>query len=328
MVRLPNRALGGSILACCYNPSIVRYEGRTFVFFRLAPERAKPCTYIGMIELDADLRPVGEPRRVQLPGVTDRIIAFEDPRAFVWREKIWLLHVQAAYSPTSGWSAATVLAELGPDGEVSSFNVPMIGRNRNYAVADAASAIDRNWSPLVVDDDLYIVYEIHPLMIFKYRPQLATWELACNIPWNTEYRTRISGGTPLVPWMNSEYIGLFHTYQPLADGASRHYSMAFYCVDVTNWRVSRMMNTPVLDAWNNFFLDTRPGFVQRLVRRQEHSLQSRVVFPSGIVDQGRHWAVSFGWNDCRSYVERYSKADIERAMSIVPWHSQEEPPPR
>lgn len=315
MIELSNAALGRRWL-CCYNPSLVEIRGKTFLFYRFTPDRSLIYTRIAFVELDSGFRSVCSPQQVQLPPVSDRIVSFEDPRAFVWRDNLWLMHVQAALDPELGWSACTVLARLGADGEVVSLDVPNVGRNHNLACADAPPAIDRNWTPAVVGDDLYLIYELNPLTVFRLS-QSGVWEQVCRQdPWISGWTTYLSGGTPLVPWKGSEYLAAFHTYNMKAR-SQRVYSMGFCSVNVSSWRVVRVSSAPVLTAASSRFWDTRPGVLRRLLRGPRSTGESLVVFPSGLLRQGERWAVSFGWNDCRSRIELYDDDAVERTLQPV-----------
>ena len=309
MIEINRRHLSGSWLKC-FNPSLVYYQGRYLLFYRYTPQPNSIYTSIAFVELALNFQPLGQQQQVQLPRMTDRVMTMDDPRAFVWRDELWLLHVQAAryrHRHQWHWSTAIVLARVELTGQVSQVYVPAYGRNINYAVADAPPAFEKNWTPLVIEDDLYIVYEINPLTILKFQPKQEILIPVCYQPWINPYPTYLSGGTPLISWLDSEYVGLFHTYTIRPD-QERLYSMGFYTLDVEQWCITRISQKPVLTAWEDDSKD---------LRRWEQFGQGKalVVFPGGIVDYGETWAVSFGWNDCRCYIQLFDKNQVASAIA-------------
>ena len=328
IIEISNSQLVSSQLGC-FNSSVVNYQGKRLLFYRYTPQLFTSLTQIAFVELDSNLQPISQHCPVKLEKVTDRIVTFDDPRAFVWRDELWIMHTQAACVPTGGFSAAIVLSQINLNGEVIQTHVPNYGRNINYAVADERPAYEKNWTPLVVNDELYLIYEINPLHVIRFRPEDQTWLPVSCSPWVSPYQTYLSGGTPLIPWSNSEYIGLFHTFIESSD-KGRFYSMGFYTVDIDQWRVTRISSQPTLVAWSNKYKDIRmyqasPRMILKdkiqafFPLRRKHRPLPLVVFPCGIVDCGEAWMVSLGWNDCRSYIEIYNKNTVVESLKILPY---------
>ncbi len=299
MIEIDNSQLAGPLLKC-FNPSLVYYQGRRLLYYRYTLQPSGIYTRIAFVELDSNFHPISQHRHVHLPRVTNRILTIDDPRAFVWREELWLMQIQAAryqHPHQWSWSTSVILTRVDLDGQGQVY-MPAYGRNLNYAVADAPPAFEKNWTPLVIEDELYIVYEINPFTVLKFQPEQPALVSVCHKFWTNPYPTYLSGGTPLIPWHNSEYIGLFHTYVKLPN-QQRLYSMGFYTVDVNQWCVTRI-SQPILTAWEDDRKD---------LRRWEELSQGKslVVFPGGIIDCSEAWAVSFGWNDCRCCIQLYEK---------------------
>jgi predicted GH43/DUF377 family glycosyl hydrolase len=318
MIEIPNWQLAG-YLRSCFNPALVNYQGRRLLFYRYTAWWLGTRTRIAMVELDADFRPASRHAPVSLPKVSDRVITFDDPRAIVWRDQLWLLHIQAAYyAPGWTWSSAIVLNQVSPAGEVLQTHVPAYGRNLNYAVTEAPPAFEKNWTPIVVDNELYVVYELNPLTVIQFHPASQTWVPVAQQPWTSPYTRYLSGGTPLIPWQGTEYIGLFHTYEKRPHSQSRIYSMGFYTVDVAHWRVTRVSAQPILTAWDDRCRDIRRGNYLRLLPNRRQDPPYSVVFPCGILDCDSAWAVAIGWNDCRTYIEIYDKTTVTASLLPVP----------
>ena len=294
-----------------FNSSLVRFKGDLLLFYRIQ-HRFKFTTGLGVVKLTEKLKPTGRRTKVQIPKISERIISFEDPRAFVWRNELYVMHNQSCFSDKA-WSTSIVLGRFN-SGSIEQLQVPTFGQNLNLAAIDGApAAYEKNWTPTVVGDDLFMVYQINPLVVIKYDDASKSWrqvetdQTLRPIP----YKTFISGSTPLIPWRDDEYIGQFHTYEK-TDDDKRLYSMGFYTVDVKRWRLTGISQRPTLTAWKNRWRDARlrEGFIK-------NSPSYLVVFPAGIVDLGKSLAVSYGWNDCRCYVNEYDKQTVSDALITI-----------
>lgn len=94
--------------------------------------------------------------------------------------------------------------------------------------------IEKNWVPFVVDGTLHFLYAINPLVVLRQSGPLgdtahfeilhkATREsfVRADFPW---------GGTPLLPWMGSMYVGFAHSRKP--------WRAVPMMLDVESWRVA------------------------------------------------------------------------------------------
>lgn len=311
-IEISNISITGDSSLICYNPSLVYYQNNLLLFYRFQSRR-EFFTGIGFIKLNSKFKPVSKHCVVQIPKVTEKIISFEDPRVFLWRDHLHMMHNQACFE--DAWSTSIVFNPIDLDSEVSQIQVPNYGKNFNQASIDGAKpAFEKNWTPVIVDNDFYIIYEINPLTVIRFDPEQKTCievEVSRKF-WSSPYQTYLSGGTCLIPWRGSEYIGLFHTY--VKDGEKRLYSMGFYTVDVNQWCVTNISSRPILTAWKSKWKDARRNIFKRIFAKNDFPYS--VVFPAGLIDCGDTWAVSYGWNDCRSYVDIYEKAEV--IESLVP----------
>jgi predicted GH43/DUF377 family glycosyl hydrolase len=301
-----------------FNPSLVRFESDLLLFYRYQHRfqfatnlGSVNTTNLGLVKLNSKLKPAARRTQVQIPKISERIISFEDPRAFVWRNDLYVMHNQSCFSDHT-WSTSIVLGRFN-SGSIEQLQVPAFGQNLNLAAINGApAAYEKNWTPTVVGDDLFMVYQINPLVVIKYDDASRSWlqietdQTSRPIP----YKTFISGSTPLIPWRDDEYIGLFHTYEKFGDN-KRLYSMGFYTVDINRWRLTGISHRPTLTAWKNRWRDTRlRGFIK-------DSPDYLVVFPAGIVDLGKSLAVSYGWNDCRCYISAHDKQDVSDSLITI-----------
>jgi hypothetical protein len=312
---ISNRRLHGAFHPA-FNPSFVEWEGRRCMIYREGP-RDQDHTRLFMTDLDESYQPVGRLVQLQLKPVSSRIVTYDDPRAFVWKGQLWVLHTQASPAPNfiRGYSACIVLSRVDREGQEIETWVPNFGRNINHSNAEAPFNMEKNWSPLVVGDELYLIYEISPLTVIQFNPDSALKIVQSNSHWPNPHRGYLSGSTPLLPWRGSEYIGLYHTFETF-NRKGRRYLAGFYTVDTDTWRVTGISSRHELQGWFNVFLDLRRGISNRLqvAVGLKWSDQHEVVFPLGLLDQGKNWAVSTGWNDCRSFVALFDKKSVEKNL--------------
>src|SRR5260370_3729745 len=107
---IPNSRLG-SFRRAAFNPAIVPFEEGYLLFYRQADSGKEPYTRIRMIALDKDYRPLSQAKDVAIPKISPHIRTFDDPRAFWWRESLWVLHTQASHSKGI-WATCIVLTQV------------------------------------------------------------------------------------------------------------------------------------------------------------------------------------------------------------------------
>lgn len=312
-IYVSNSSITRGFSSNCFNPSLVYYQGDLLFFYRYQFKR-ELCHNIGFVKLDSNFKPTSRHQTLKIPKVTEKIKSCNDPRAFVWKDKLYLSCQQDSFVNNT-WSTSVVLGNVDlNNSQLENIHVPNYGKNFNYCITDAPPAFERNWTPLIVNNDFYMIYRINPLTVIKFCPQQQIWtEVEVTHKYSIiPYQTYVSGGTPLIPWRGSEYIGLFHTYVKI-DEDRRFYSMGFYTVDVNEWRVTSISPKPILTPWKNKWKDSRRHIVKRMFVETPNY---EVVFPLGIIDCGNAWAVSYGWNDCRCYINIYEKNMV--IESLIP----------
>lgn len=295
------------------------------MFYRHNTSRSDPFTQLFTVDLDPGLRPCTVPRLVDLPKVSDKILSFEDPRAFVWQDSLWLLHTQATYTAQGRWAACIALSRFDRAKNKWDVHAPDIGHNINFANHGTSFRFEKNWTPVVAKDRLFVIYTIDPLVVMEYLPVEKKWiEIATGAGLGL-CSSFLSGGTPLIPYKGNEQIGLYHTYDAKQADDRRIYRMGFYTVDVTNWKITSISAAHLQTEGPGRLWDLRVGVRERLGLRKPSAARYEVVFPCGIVDHGDEWAVSLGWNDCRSQIMLFPKADIAPSLRAIASPAAERP---
>jgi predicted GH43/DUF377 family glycosyl hydrolase len=318
---IPNSRLGSSLLAA-FNPAIVPFEDGYLLFYRQGISRREPYTRIRMITLDEAYRPRSPVSDVVIPKISPRIRTFDDPRAFWWRGSLWLLHTQASHSNEGIWATCIVLTQVFPDGQTGITFLPEYGRNINESNRGSGAEFEKNWTPLVIGDELFLIYQIHPMIVLKvcgagtvHSDGINNVELVETQQSKFQASTHLSGGTPLIQFEGSSFIGMYHTYA-LIDGSNRRYTAGFYTVNTKPWKFTALSRMPVLTGTSARRRDLRRSLRERIGLRKP-SPRYEVVFPGGLIDRGDTLDAAVGWNDCRLFIQRFDKDSIVAGLTDV-----------
>jgi len=125
----------------------------------------------------------------------------EDPRSFFWRDNVWIV-----------FNGCVKGNGVHCDRKMFLHNC-----NTNHTVQlkiNGQSETEKNWSPLIWKDELYLVYSIDPFTLLKPDVKNGCCKLVCGKMENQGGRHKICNGTPYLPWMYDTYVGFCHTRLP------------------------------------------------------------------------------------------------------------------
>ena len=161
----------------------------------------------------------------------------EDPRLFICNDEIYV--VFNVFSPFPGHKRSMAISKY------NNFQpIHLRIRDDNDVVQD--QMVEKNWSPCVVNNQLYFIYIFDPLIVLHYN---FNPEGICTVHYkqNPEIQIRdiytphkcLRGSSCFIPFMNSYlgelYIGLCHSYIYKDD---QYYYYAFLCIlNVTKWEI-------------------------------------------------------------------------------------------
>ena len=158
----------------------------------------------------------------------------EDPRLFICNDKIYV--VFNVFSPFPGHKRSMAISEY------NHFQPIYLRIEEDHQ----EQMVEKNWSPCVVNNQLYFIYIFDPLIVLHYN---FNPEGICTIHYkqNPEINIRdiytpskcLRGSSSFIPFMNSFlgelYIGLCHSYIYKED---QYYYYAFLCIlNVTKWEI-------------------------------------------------------------------------------------------
>ena len=272
-----------------YNNAICAYGGRLLMAYRLEPPVGPHR--IAIAELD----------RVTYRPHANALVALsciaagahcEDPRLFVFRERLWLAFTQARTG--DGFFAQQMYAELIAErgGWRGAAIAPDYGRNRR-------NGLEKNWAFFEARGALYALYA-------PWR-----WELVriddygrCEtVPgegrspaWGYGF---LSGGTPPQRMADGRFLTLLHSFT--MSGATRVYHVvaAVFAAEPP-FALERISAAPILSG-----SDRRP------FPDDGDADPPWSVFPAGHVLDGDRLVVSLGINDCRCAIAELSLAGLD-----------------
>jgi len=188
----------------------------------------------------------------------------EDPRLVLYRNKIYMLFNIQNPDYTKGiYSRIMCISEYDNFHPVQ-LHVSGMGRNH----------IEKNWSPFVKDDKLYLVYSIDPLVILHYdfnpegRCDVVYTQDNITLPINTTNCLR--GGSNLLPYRDGYYIGLCHSRINTTKRNIGGYEFCYYLalviiIDTNQWRVSYLskplmftIDVPIVKRIGEIIFDESP----------------------------------------------------------------------
>lgn len=224
-----------------------------------------------------------------------RDIDAEDPRLFICNNKIYVIF--NALSPFPGHKRSMAISEY------ESFH-PIYLRIHDDQEQEQEQSIEKNWSPCVVNNQLYLIYLFSPLIVLHYD---FNSEGKCKIQYkqkqNPELKIQsiytpdkcLRGSSSFIPFINSFlgefYIGLCHSY---ICKNGQHYYFAVLCViNVTKWEIlyiskpiacrslltdnisKYLSNTDIICNYNRYY------YKNTFLGNMEH-IDITVVYPTSI----------------------------------------------
>jgi hypothetical protein len=214
----------------------------------------------------------------------------EDPRLFICNDKIYVIF--NAISPFTGYARSMAISEY------DHFN-PIHLRIGNDN--EREHIIEKNWSPCVVNNKLYLIYLFDPLIVlhydfnsegicwieYKQKPEIAIASI------NTK-DICLRGSSSFIPLFNGFlgelYIGLCHSYICKND---QYYYFAYLCIlNVTEWKIvyiskpiackslltdtiTKYKDTDIICNYNRYYY-------KHTYLGTTHSIDINVIYPTSI----------------------------------------------
>jgi predicted GH43/DUF377 family glycosyl hydrolase len=317
-----------------YNPSLIRTEHGLLLSFRYHSDRSnKPwICHIGLVLLDESFKPISTPELLNIRAKNNKVPSqAEDARLFTFNDRLYVIYNDndTITNPSDKQRRDMYIAE------VSFINSHFVAQTPVKLVFKEKLNQDnweKNWTPFVWNDSLYIVYSISPFEVIK--PDLSTgqcvkvetahfttsWPLAQTrslegqeelwMPKIWAYE-RLRGGTPAV-LVDGEYLSFFHSLitRPVEErhGLSvsypnrLHYLMGAYTFSAdAPFQVTALTPSPIIEK--DFYT---------MINKEK-----KVIYPSGLVVDGSRFILSYGRDDSEIWIATYHKDYIKSLLTPV-----------
>ncbi|MDQ1130469.1 hypothetical protein QE381_002597 [Microbacterium sp. SORGH_AS 888] len=156
-------------------------SSRTWIT-QISPEREKPA-FRALHHKDRSKYPMG----------------LEDARVFAWRNELWAVFSAATWEDDF-LASKMILARISGDEIIRTIEMPSPHGSRK----------EKNWAPLIRGDDLYFIYDLNSLEVYRWTGQ--ELELHNEPNEDRDGTDRLSGSSQFVRWgKDGGYIGVTHT---------------------------------------------------------------------------------------------------------------------
>jgi predicted GH43/DUF377 family glycosyl hydrolase len=293
-----------------FNPSVVRWQGALWLSFRTIPDPRQSFTsYLGLIELDEEFRPVGQPQllltRFPFSQAPSRA---EDARLLTVGESLYIVYSDNEDAEISRGGFRMYVAEL--EYRNGLFYLEQSEKLVRFEGEDAAVR-EKNWVPFDYKGTLLLAYSLQPHRILCPLRGTGACETvatsASGAPWEWGI---LRGGTAAVR-CGSEYLAFFHSSLPMASVHSAgkqivHYFMGAYTFQAEPpFAITRMSPEPIVG----------PGFYKGAYY-PPYWKTVRVVFPGGILMDDAHVWVVYGREDHECWVMKLDKARLLSSLLL------------
>ncbi|MBS0624856.1 MAG: hypothetical protein JSS32_02260 [Verrucomicrobia bacterium] len=285
-----------------YNPSIVPYKGGYLLSFRFRsnyPDKYRDqyrtdLSFIGLVRLDKKFR-VAE-KTIQLLNVMSFSPRFslsaEDARLMKIGDKVYIFFNDLPFSQILGHFAMYF-------GELVEEREGFVMKERAKLLTYAHSvALEKNWSPFVSGDRLYVIYSDQPRVILEvdldtgYCNEVAR----TRTNWNWDHGG-IRGGTPAY-LVDGKFLTFFHSSFAAKIPKGRAYVMGAYTFDAEPPFTVRRITPRPLGQVIDYTEDNAP----------------KVVYPGGMVIEDRYIHVARGKADSKIFITTFDKEALFSSM--------------
>jgi predicted GH43/DUF377 family glycosyl hydrolase len=289
-----------------YNPSIIAYKDGYLLSFRYTsrcPEKYKhqfntDVSFVGIVRLDKRFKVFKN--TTQLLNVVSHSPKFsltaEDARLLSVGDRIFIFFNDLPLLQTPG-NFAMYFGELIE--EQGMFVLKEPAKRLNYA---HAVQIEKNWSPFSSGDRVYVIYSDQPRVILEVDLNTGDCQEVARTILNWDWSLgQIRGGTPAY-LVNDTLLTFFHSSFPAETSKGRAYVMGAYAFDKDPpFSVRRMTPWPLGDLADYAEDNSR-----------------KVVFPGGMVVQGRFIHIAWGKGDKRIFITTFDRERLLSSMEPCP----------
>jgi predicted GH43/DUF377 family glycosyl hydrolase len=294
-----------------FNPSIIRWEGRYLMSFRVIPDpKFSFQSWIGLIFLDDDFHPVGPPQPLDMRQGCQTPCRAEDARLILIGDQLWMVYSDNREKKISRGGFRVYIAKVANDGDLFFLeNIECLscfeGEDRNVR--------EKNWVPFDYQGNLLLAYSLQPHKILC--PIVGTGEcesVACSrseIQWDWGV---LRGGTPALLDSSGDYLAFFHSTKDMESLHSQgkivsHYFFGAYTFSRhPPFAITRISPDPIVGKGFYEGRDYKPYWKP-----------VRVVFPCGFVMNDDFIWIAYGRQDHEIWIVKLDKNGLLNNLKPV-----------
>lgn len=297
-----------------YNPSIIRWNEKLLLSFRLTPGlKKKYDSDIGVVWLDEEFNAISEPQILDLCSQYDsRSVPSraEDGRLVAVGKTLYLVYDDNRNPTLSGGGFRVRVAELDVDGEkVAPKNIDILVDFEGQK----PTLREKGWTPFDYNNELMLAYSISPHRIFRYVPNtgscatISETDPAVYWKWGV-----LRGGTAAAKIDDAFYLSFFHSsikMTTIHSGKTEalHYFMGAYIYSlVPPFQILGISPEPIIGK--NFYHG-------KTYKPYHHPICA--IFPAGYVCDGNNIFVVYGRQDHEVWVVALDKAGLLNSLKPV-----------
>lgn len=293
-----------------FNPSIIEFNDGYLLAFRLSPfiKKNPMVSKIGLILLDKDFNPIGNPQLLKIRQEGSKIRdQEEDPRLIQIKDKIYISYNDNPEKEVEiGGKRDLYLAEVVYD---NFFQFSLRNKLKlTFPEKPGHEIVEKNWAPFEYEGELYFSYSISPHEVIK--PDLSTGicEKISSVSFDHSFWKKgiLRGSTPSIK-IDNRYVTFFHSSQSISTSFSfgrkiKHYffgAMAFE--EKPPFKITHMSHSPLF--CDEFFNGTNPKI--------------KIVFPAGIIVKEHEIIIVYGRDDYEMGICRFDKQQLLDSLKAV-----------
>jgi predicted GH43/DUF377 family glycosyl hydrolase len=294
-----------------FNPSIVRWQGKLLMSFRILPDPKNSFTSeMGLLLLNEDFEPFSAPQILSLREETAPAPSRAEDLCFLpLGDRLFIIYDDNEEVKISKGGFRMYVAELLYDGE--HFFVKEKEALRYY-YGESRDIREKSWVPFVYQDRLLLAYSLMPHRIFS--PRLdgsGICDTACCSSSRIHWDFGILRGGTSASIEGDQYLSFFHSSVNMATAHSQganilHYFLGAYTFSrEPPFAITAISPTPIIGK--NFY----NGIIYK-----PYWKPTRCVFPRGHISDDRFLFVSYGRDDHECWIMKIDKKKL--LQSLVP----------
>ena len=170
-------------------------------------------------------------------------------------------------------------------------------RRKWRLIYEKASLMEKNWSPFVYKDDLYLSYKLSPHIVLK----CDIFSGVCSEMYKSKSKLpeKIRGSSQTIFWRKEDaYVGIAHTTTTIRKERTYHHYI--YLMDKSPpFEIFKVSEAFIFPSHFNDWRD-------------------KIQFCCGIYIEEPYFYISYGVADCVSFVAKVEENVIRRNMGLCP----------